>query len=184
MSALLAAGSSWAVTLVRMNLEDLCLRADRIFSGEVIGVTSGTLEAGGGELPFTEYTLAVDDAFKGEFPELEGKRIARITMLGKFRPVERDGQVRFHPLQGLPTLAVGERYLIFQSRPGALGLSSTIGLGQGKFSITGKGDEARAVNEFGNAGLFTGMDAPGAPRQGPVPYSLLAGRVRAQLDVR
>jgi hypothetical protein len=175
------ATSSFAVTLVRMNLGDMVSRADRIFSGTVIEAHSGTVQAGGGDMPVMIYKVAVDDSFKGTFTEIKAKKIAEITMLGKLAPVARDGVQRFDHFDGIPILSVGRNYLLFQSRPSAIGLSSTIGLGQGNFQVAGKGPDAQVENEFGNAGLFAGMEIVGAPARGPVSYSFMVEQIRAQL---
>ncbi len=194
---LVAASSAFAVTLVRMNLADMCDDAGRIFSGTVVEANSGKIQAGGGELPVMTYKVVVDDALKGEFIEIKGqriggingqkqnegkvKRVAEFTMLGKFVPPGVEGMARFDPLPGLPVLEVGSKYLIFQTTPGSAGLSTTIGLGQGWFRIGGKDDKAFVVNGFDNTGLFTGMEVTGAPARGPISYSFMVEQIRAQL---
>ena len=176
-----AASGAFAVTLVRMNLADMCEGSGRIFSGRVIEAEPGTVEAGGGQLPVMHYKVAVDEAFKGDFAEIKGERIAEITMLGKFTPPSVDGMVRFDPLPGLPVLEVGSSYLLFQTEPGSAGLSTTIGLGQGWFRVSGKDDKTFVVNSFDNSGLFAGMEVAGAPARGPISYSFMVEQIRAQL---
>ncbi len=178
---LVAASSAFAVTLVRMNLADMCDGAGRIFSGTVIEAKAGTVQAGGGELPVMNYKVAVDDAFKGEFTEIKGQKIAEITMLGKFSPAKANGIVKFDPIPGLPVLEVGSSYLLFQTEPGTSGLSTTTGLGQGWFKVSGKDDKAYVVNGFDNTGLFAGMEVAGAPARGPISYSFMVEQIRAQL---
>ena len=53
-------------------------------------------------------------------------------------------------------------------------------LGQGAFTLIGKGGSAVAVNENHNAGLFAGMNNGFAatPQEGPVAYSTLATLIR------
>lgn len=178
---LVAASTAWSVTLVRMNLADMCDDAGRIFSGTVIDAKAGKIQAGGGELPVMTYTVAVDDGFKGEFTEVKGQKFAEFTMLGKFTPPQAEGMVKFDPIPGLPVLEVGSSYLLFQTEPGSAGLSTTIGLGQGWFRVGGKDDKAYVVNGFDNTGLFAGMEVAGAPARGPISYSFMVEQIRAQL---
>ena len=74
------------------------------------------------------------------------------------------------------------------TRPSRVGLSTTVGLGQGAFRITGKGEAEQAVNEFQNANLGGSEDLAAVPalvrrgaaaRAGPIPYSELASQIRA-----
>ncbi len=180
---LVAASSAHAVTLVRMNLADMCEGAGRIFSGTVIEAEPGTVQAGGGELPVTIYKVAVDEAFKGEFTEYKGQKVAEITMLGKPTSPELEALAKFDPLPGLPVLELGSSYLLFQTEPGQAGLSTTIGLGQGWFRLSGKDDKAYVVNGFDNTGLFAGMEVAGAPPRGPISYSFMVEQIRAQLGI-
>ena len=86
--------------------------------------------------------------------------------------VQRSGSKRSVPLlKGLPQIKVGEAYLFFLTRPGSVGLSTTVGLGQGCFHVVG-GEEGTAVNEFGNAGLFKDMTEL-ATEAGPIAYRTL-----------
>ena len=59
-------------------------------------------------------------------------------------------------------LTVGQTYLVFTTQPSGVGLSTTVGLGQGCFRLYGKGDSQMAVNEVNNAGLFRDMQPPAA----------------------
>lgn len=179
-----------ASTVMQLNLGEMVQRADRIFRGTVLSVGAESVSAGGGQLPVAVYRLRVDEAFRGEFPDVKGVRIAEIRTLGKAAAI-RIGTVRSAVvLPRMPELEVGRSYLVLGTRPSAIGLSTTVGLGQGLFHIssTGKEDEA-AVNEVNNAGLFRGMAAPPARivRQaveaagagsGAIAYAELATRIR------
>ena len=48
---------------------------------------------------------------------------------------------------------MGREYLLFTTRPSQVGLSTTIGLGQGAFLIDDAGKEELTANAFGNMGL-------------------------------
>ena len=65
LAALLAVSQLSAATLLPMNLGDLCHRADRIFQGTILHIKTGTVTAGGGEIPTVHYTVEVGEPFKG-----------------------------------------------------------------------------------------------------------------------
>jgi hypothetical protein len=74
----------------------------------------------------------------------------------------------------VPRLKMGSDYLLFTTRPSEIGLSTTVGLGQGAFSVYSEDKQDWAVNEFDNMGL--GIDG-----SGPAPYSELAAKIQARL---
>ncbi|HSG40426.1 MAG TPA: hypothetical protein VLE27_12370, partial [Thermoanaerobaculia bacterium] len=82
----------------------------------------------------------------------------------------------------LPRLQVGQDYLLLTTAPSAVGLSTTVGLGQGRFGLQGKPGQEVAVNDNRNLGLFRGMATAGAKSaeqpEGPVPYATLATIIR------
>lgn len=164
-----------ATTVLKMDLDDLADRADRIFRATVLAVEPGTVPVGGGELPTVTYRLRVDEAFKGEF-DAAGKEAAvvEVTVVGSLKdsPYQQGDAARFSSLPKAPRLERGGEYLLFTTAPSALGLSTTVGLGQGAFKIYLDADrQEMAVNELGNLGLF----------DGPVTYTELADAVRDEL---
>jgi hypothetical protein len=177
----LAAPAAHAATLVQMNLAELTARSGRILRGTVVSVDAGTVEAGGGQVPMVAYRLAVADTLKGaRLMEGDG-RVVEIRMVGLLRSARTTGDHRSAPLLlGLPELEMGQEYLLFTTAPSRVGLSTTVGFGQGAFRIHGQGGAETAVNAFGNVGLFDRMTpSPARVADGPIPYSDLAGRVRA-----
>ena len=48
-------------------------------------------------------------------------------------------------------LAVGGDYLLMTTQPSAIGLSAPVGLGQGCYTISGKGDARMATDGLGNS---------------------------------
>jgi hypothetical protein len=160
-----------ATTVLRMTLDDLTSRADRVFRGNVLSAEPGTIEVGGGTLPTVTYRLLVDERFKGEYPPDDEKVVVTVTMLGSLKQGGEavNGQQHFNALPDLPDLTVGEDYVLFTTKPSAVGLSTTVGLGQGAFKIFPalNGGEM-AANELNNAGLFNG----------PVNYATLARAIR------
>jgi len=180
----LVAPVAGATTLVQMNLADLSGRAGRIFRGTVVAVDAGTVKAGGGELPTVAYRIKVTDALKGEFAGAGDSKYVVVRMIDPAQGGERTGHVRrVSPFRDLPVLERGREYLLFTTAPSRIGLSTTVGLGQGAFRIVGEGARAAAVNAYGNAGLFNRMGAAlgrsAQPAAGPVAYGDMAARVRA-----
>jgi hypothetical protein len=178
-----------ADTVKQMNLAEMVQRADKIYRGTVLSAKEGTVQAGGGQLPIVTYRLQVEEVFRGDIPTIKGMKIAEIRMLGKVKAV-RQGSLQLNPvLPKLPELAVGRTYLVLTTRPSSIGLSTTVGLGQGSFQIFQRGKEEKAVNEVNNSGLFRGMNTSArgfaaqssATSSGPIAYSELARQIRAQL---
>jgi hypothetical protein len=177
----LASRESTASTVMQLNLDQMVGRAGNIYRGTVLSATSSTVAAGGGQLPVTIYRLRVDESFRGEFQEVKGVRIAELRTLGKLSPVVSGNLRSAVVLPRSPELVVGESYLVLATRPSAIGLSATVGLGQGCFKIFGVGKAEMAVNETNNQGLLEGTrrtrGGSTAP-SGPIAYSDIANRIR------
>jgi hypothetical protein len=179
--ALATASAAHATTVAPMNLSDLAGRAGRIFRGTVVGVEPGSVTGGGGEIPTVTYRLRVTEPLKGAFDDGASRGTTDLQMVGRVKTGPgRNGLRQVSLLGDVPALEVGQEYLLFTTRPSAVGLSTTVGLGQGAFRIVGEGDRATATNAFGNAGLFDRMGSPGAraPVAAPLRYSDLADRIR------
>lgn len=177
-----------AATVLQLNLEQMVDRAERIFRGTVLDVREGTVQAGGAELPTVTYRVRVDEAFKGTYQEVKGMQIAEITMLGKLKQGQTSTTTRSVPLIDLPRLEVGKDYLLLTTQPSAIGLSTTVGLGQGAFRVTGKPGQELAVNGNQNLGLLKGMGGvsgnvvPNQNGSGPVSYTALAALIQDLVD--
>lgn len=184
LSVLLLVAPSGATTVLQMNLEDMVDRAGFIYRGTVIDVTEGTLQAGGATLSTVTYKILVEETFKGELETVKGETLTELTMLGSLKAEQpSNGLQRFNALPGMPQLRVGFDYLLITTQPSAVGLSTTVGLGQGSFSISSSAKQELAVNEVGNAGLFAGMQQSNlrigaVPTAGPVRYDVLAAQIR------
>src|SRR5262245_29735886 len=83
-----------AAILKQMNLEELAVNADRIFSGTVIEVDKGTIEVGGGHLATVTYRILVDTAFRGEFLEKNERKVADIRMVADLGTVTNGDLIR------------------------------------------------------------------------------------------
>lgn len=160
--------------VLKMDLGDLSQRADKIFRGTVLSVEPGIVTAGGTELPTVTYRLQVEEAFKGDYAETKG--VAEITMLGTLKPEAPNGSTeRLARLPELPILVRGGEYVLFTTPPSPLGLSTTVGLGQGSFKVYLAPDrQEMAANELDNAGLTESIN-------GPVRYETLADAIRQEV---
>jgi hypothetical protein len=163
----LAAASLSASTVSQFNLAEMSQRAQKIYVGTVRSATEGTVAVGGGQLAVVTYRISVDEDLRGETALVKGVRVAEIRMLRKQKTVQIGSVRSVTPLPDMPVLAVGQTYLVFTTQPSGIGLSTTVGLGQGCFRLYGKGDSQMAVNEVNNAGLFRDMQpAAAAPAAG------------------
>lgn len=179
-SLLVLAAQVNATTMLQMDLGELTNRADKIFRGTVLSVEQGTIQAGGGELPAVTYRLRVEELFKGEATEVKGdKSIIEIRMVGSLVHPKPDGSgvVNLSGFRDVPRLKEGSDYVLFTTPESSVGLSVTVGLGQGAFSVysvDGARDQFMAVNEFNNMGLGINGD-------GPVEYDKLSASIHALL---
>jgi hypothetical protein len=171
--ALLAVSQAGATMLLQMDLGELVQRSDRIFRGTVIDVEQSSVAAGGGELPMVVYRLRVEEMLKGEADVVKGdEAYVEIRMVGSIkdeRPV--NGLQRFSNFRDVPRLTMGSDYLLLTTPPSELGLSTTVGLGQGTFSVVRRDKTDYAVNQYDNLGL--GIDGDGA-----VPYADLVAEIK------
>ena len=171
-AALLAAPRAEAANVLQMDLGDLTQRAERIFRGTVIDVEQGSVEAGGADLPAVTYRLRVEESFKGGADLVEAdQEIIEVQMLGSIKAeVPLGGYRRFAVFQDTPRLTMGSDYLLFTTPASPIGLSTTVGLGQGAFMVFLQDVEEVAVNKFNNVGL-------GLTDDGPAPYSEIATKI-------
>jgi hypothetical protein len=167
-----------ATTVLQMNLEEMCNNAERIMRVTVLGSREGSIAAGGGEIPTIIYTFRVDEAFKGSFDAGKEEPTVEVQVLGTFKSISAGGAERLFNLADMPRFEIGHDYLILTTQPSAIGLSTTVGLNQGLFKVSGRPGEEVVVNGNDNVGLFRGLDAPGGQAAGPLPYSVLADEIR------
>jgi hypothetical protein len=180
-----------AVYVRQMTLPELVANADRIVRGTVIAGDDTTVSAGGGQLPATAYRIRVAEMLKGAPASGD---LLDVRLLARPKAAPTGSLRRGTLLQDVPEFRVGQEYLFLLTRPSAVGLSTTVGLGQGLFELRGRGSEQVAVNGANNVGLFGRPDAaaaaaatPGATARssggrsagGPVAYNTLASEIRA-----
>ncbi|MEJ2246995.1 MAG: hypothetical protein P8Y80_13105 [Acidobacteriota bacterium] len=126
-----------------VNVSYLSRRADIIVQGRVVDVRYENLP-GYANIPTVEVSLEVENMLRG--PEGHTYTFREVLIGLK----AREGKNTYH---------VGERILVFLPSPSRYGLSSPIGIEQGRFHIarSPEGEEI-VVNEIDNAGLFKNMD--------------------------
>ncbi len=170
----------WAQVLtVPVNLSYLSQRADIIVQGRVTGIRQ-EYHTEFTNIPTVEVTLEVENMLRGPSGRTYTFREALIGIKAR------------NTKQGYK---VGQRLMLFLPSPSRYGLSSPVGVGQGRFLITRlpTGQDTIA-NEIGNAGLFKDVENRAfmaginlstkhmrltATKQGPVPLAEFASLVKA-----
>jgi len=142
----LACGTAAATVQPRQsNIVELVSKSELIIRGTVTSVSDG-IDARG--LPYTEVTLRVAEAIRGEVGATYTFR-----QFGLIRPRDMgDGRLNVMVTPAdWPTYQKGESTILFLNRHAKwTGLQTTVGLGHGKFNVALAG----AANHANNAGLF------------------------------
>ncbi len=130
-----------------VNLTYLAQRADVIVQGRITQVSHERLP-GYSNIPTVKVTLEIESSFRG----VAGKQYT-------FREIYLGLRAR----EGKQGYQVGQQIFLFLPTPSQYGLSSPIGLGQGRFHIAAKtAGSAMIANEQGNAGLFKNVEQDAA----------------------
>jgi hypothetical protein len=126
-----------------VNLSYLSQRADIIVQGRVVEVRHENLP-GYSNIPTVKVSLEIERMLRG--PEGSTYEFREVLM----GLDSREGKMGYK---------VGQRLLLFLPSPSRYGLSSPVGIEQGRFHIALNSDgEETVTNEIGNAGLFKNMD--------------------------
>jgi len=132
-----------------VNVVDLVANSELILRGTVTNVTDGIDSRG---IPYTEVTLRVADAIRGQ---VTGDYTFRQFGLLKPRDMGNGMTNLMVTPAGWATYTKGEDTILFLNKKAAwTGLQTTVGLGQGKFNVA----MATAVNQSNNAGLFNNVE--------------------------
>ena len=135
-------------TVLHLPLDQMAIRADQIFTGEVLGVTSQMNARGTGIYTFV--TIAVNEYLKG------GRRsVLTLRILGG----EAEGYRLVVP--GSPTFRLGEEVLVFTDG-GAGRIPTVLGMAAGKFALERDPVTGEQILERSLAGL-TLQDSRGDP---------------------
>lgn len=127
---------------------DLVGQSELILHGTVRTVNDGIDDRG---LPYTEVTIKVNEAIKGQ----AGSEYT-FRQFGLLKPRKMaDGRMNLMVTPAaFSTYVKGEETILFLYKAASrTGLRTTTGLGQGKFHIS----MGNATNQFNNAGLFDGV---------------------------
>jgi hypothetical protein len=147
--------------VLRFNLEEMTLTADRIFIGRCVAIDETTDSVAQGTLPVTRYTFDVEQVIKGDVPQR-----FTFTQLGHPQGPPAKTGIAMHgravtpafSLHGMSAYPIGARMMLFLIPNYQNGkLTYPVGLEQGAFEIEGTDGEAVARNNLNNLGLF---DAP------------------------
>lgn len=138
-----------ATQLPTQNLSQMIAKSDVIVSGEVTSVKDGIQDG----VPYTEVTLKVTGSAKQDLA-LKSNYTFRQFGLLKARKLDDGRYLLPAKIEGMPSWRVGERVMTFMNKPSSkTGLTTPVGLTQGKLSING----GKAANSFNNVGLFEGV---------------------------
>jgi len=148
-----------------INLEEMSRRAARIFSGQCLEVRSERDPSLGLEVTILKFK--VHHVAKGG----AGRTVTLRILGGGADPGPMAG------VTGVPAFRAGEEVILFLYGESRIGLTSPVGMAQGKFSIaTDKGGRRLAVNGVGNRRLFKGLSAEGARRIAGTPRGAAGDR--------
>jgi len=126
-----------------VNLAYLSQRADVIVQGRITKVVEEPMP-GYPNIPTVSVTVAVDMALRGTAAKTY---TFREVLIGRRSKASKK------------TYGVGQHYFLFLPSPSQYGLSSPIGLGQGRFRIApDPAGRTTVMNEHSNVGLFRDMD--------------------------
>jgi len=114
-----------ATSVLPLQLDEIIDTATTVFEGACISNRTEREQAT--NLVVTYTAFAVKDVLKGS---VQGATHV-IKQIGGEMPA---GEMSFH-VQGVPSFAVGQDYVVFLAGVSSAGFSSPIGLGQGKFSV-------------------------------------------------
>lgn len=151
--ALICLPAVQATKLKKQNLTRLIAQSDSIIAGTVKKVSDGVDAKG---VPYTQVTIAVGDTAKGTIAKQTDYTFRQFGLLDP-RTLPNGHTLLAVTPDGFPRWRQGEYVVAFLYRPASrTGLQTTVGLAQGKLSMRND----RLVNEFGNTGLFEGVDIP------------------------
>jgi hypothetical protein len=147
-----------ASLVVQLDLVSLHSRAGTLFHGRCTGRQEFP-EAK--PFPYTEYTFEVIDALKGCRDGAGNlQKTVTIRHAGTRTGYVRPDGLEVAPLRlGVPEHEPGEEVVLFLTPESRFGLSSPIGLAQGKFKVSRKDGRATVKNDVGNCGLLDKVEA-------------------------
>ncbi len=162
-----------ATMMVKLSLDEIVGKADRIFVGRCTNIAEEEIEAGGGKLPCTVYTFETVQVLKGNLGKIVTVKHVGFRKSRAMELRQRSGgaAARFpFFINEMPEYRKGDEVLLFLNRENEHGLSAPIGLAQGAFYAVSDGHGRKIfLNRLGNAGLLdrgkeaARADLPAAP---------------------
>lgn len=150
----LAAPAAQAMKLMRQNLTQLITESESILSGTVKSVTDGIADNG---VPYTEVIISVHSVAKGNVSEKSEYTFRQFGLLEP-RTMPNGHKLLAVAPEGFSRWREGETVVVFMHKPASrTGLQTTAGMAQGKLSLV----NGRLINDFGNAGMFDGVEIDG-----------------------
>ncbi len=153
----IAAAIAWtphapATTTRDIDFVALEKRAATVFYGKCIA--RRTVDEGA-RISYVEYQFEILDGVKG-CRDSKGRRLRRVVFRhAQLRPRTLPDGTRFVPPKlGIPTYAIGDELVLFLTRESRLGLCAPVGLRQGCFRVTRRGNRRYAQNGVENRHLF------------------------------
>ncbi len=144
--AVLFTASLWSTSVRVVNLPEMMQVSTRIFRGRCL--SAKTLQESPIGLPVVEYTFQITQGIKGV---ATGETLT-------FRQVQASrGGLRGLP--GVPSYQKGDDLVLFLAGESEVGLTSPVGLGQGRFALKETPQGVMAVNEVRNKNLTMGLDS-------------------------
>lgn len=132
LAAFLAAIASGA-TLQQLSMDQMSQLATSIVRARVIASSSSLYASPGSPTIYTHYKLSVSEVWKG------AAAVEVMLPGGDF-----NGQKQSFP--GVPSLRVGEEYVLFLWKSPSTGIVHTIGLTQGIFEVSSRADGSVVAN--------------------------------------
>jgi hypothetical protein len=140
-----------ATKLRPQNLTQLIAESDSIIAGVVRRVSDGIDENG---VPYTQVTILVSEAAKGSVQKDSEYTFRQFGLLAPRTLPSGHQYIAVNP-EGFPRWTRGESIVAFMYKPASrTGLQTTAGMAQGKLTL----NNGQLANEFGNAGLFEGVE--------------------------
>lgn len=133
-----------ATSIKAVNLEEMTALADRIFLGRVVGIRRGFDDAAHRPVTFT--TFEVLRPVKGKL----GQTVTIKTLASAI-----PGQSAL--VAGMPTFRAGEETVLFLHGDSKLGLTSPVGLYQGRLEVRGESGTKVVRGPFHEQGLLRGV---------------------------
>jgi hypothetical protein len=130
-----------------LNIADLVRESSQIVVGRVLAVNQGM---SANHLPYAEVQVKVVESISGD-----AAATVTFRQFGLQSPLPAaNGRKYVGLVAGMPQYKAGDQVVLFLGKTSSIGFRTTIGLGQGKFTVRGGNLE----NEANNAGLFKDVD--------------------------